>query len=167
MLTDLLTSCTSSPKWKCGTSVCCVRCTSIKPSSISGAAPAPCCSIASGARSRIATDNMNPADNATSFSSVGTLHRDRDATAAAPAIFAAAARRVYATASRLTNASVKAGQQRLPRQPIMWARARGPSRVHAMSGQQVPHAPRVQDPEGDNTSDRIARRDKAPAAASR
>ena len=27
MLTTLVTSCVSSPKWKCGASVCCVRCT--------------------------------------------------------------------------------------------------------------------------------------------
>ena len=27
-LTEALTSCVSSPKWKCGASVCCVRCTS-------------------------------------------------------------------------------------------------------------------------------------------
>src|SRR5687768_2841909 len=65
---------------------------------ITSGALLPCVSIASGARSRSATETMKPADSATIVSSARTLQVERDTTAAAPITFALAATAVYSRA---------------------------------------------------------------------
>src|SRR5438876_1178565 len=52
------TACVSSPKWKCGVSVCCVRCTARYPASTSAGAAVPERANASGSTSTSATASM-------------------------------------------------------------------------------------------------------------
>src|SRR5438477_9445996 len=93
-----LTACVSSPKWKWGVSVCCVRCTARYPTSTSPGAAAPDRANASGSSSTKATASMNPAPNATKCSISASSRAARRVTASAPATFPTAATRAYSSA---------------------------------------------------------------------
>src|SRR5438128_4545439 len=93
-----LTACVSSPKWKWGVSVCCVRCTARYPASTSPGAAAPERANASGSSSTKATASMNPAPNATKCSISASSRAARRVTARAPATFPSAATRAYSSA---------------------------------------------------------------------
>src|SRR6266550_7115758 len=90
-----LTACVSSPKWKWGVSVCCVRCTARYPTSTSPGAAAPDRANASGSSSTKATASMNPAPNATKCSMSASSRAARRVTASAPATLPSAATRAY------------------------------------------------------------------------
>src|ERR1051325_8334815 len=93
-----LTACVSSPKWKWGVSVCCVRCTARYPASTRPGAAAPERAKASGSRSTSATASMNPAPNATKCSISASSRAARRVTARAPATLPNAATRAYSRA---------------------------------------------------------------------
>src|SRR6266700_2770919 len=103
-----LTACVSSPKWKWGVSVCCVRCTARYPTSTSPGAAAPERANASGSSSTKATASMNPAPNATKCSMSASSRAARRVTASAPATLPSAATRAY-------NRALDTGEQLLPR----------------------------------------------------
>ena len=90
-LTLRVTTCVSSPKWKCPPNVCWLRCTRRYETSIVIAAACPPRPIASGTRSTNVTDSRKPAANASMRSRACTLHRLPEVTARAPTTFAAAA----------------------------------------------------------------------------
>src|SRR6266699_372068 len=103
-----LMACVSSPKWKWGVSVCCVRCTARYPASTSPGAAAPERANASGSSSTKATASMNPAPNATKCSISASSRAARRVTARAPATLPSAATRAY-------NRALDTGEQLLPR----------------------------------------------------
>src|SRR5213082_695849 len=109
-----LTAWVSSPKWKWGVSVCCVRCTARYPASTSPEAAAPERANASGSSSTKATASMNPAPNATKCSMSASSRAARRVTASAPATFPSAATRAY-------NRALDTGEQLLPRLPHLRA----------------------------------------------
>src|SRR5438093_1563261 len=78
------TGCVSSPKWKCGVTVCWVRCTARYPANTSAGAAPPLRANASGSTSVIATASMNPAPKATKCSITLRPRAARWITAAAP-----------------------------------------------------------------------------------
>src|SRR5919109_982829 len=93
-----LTACVSSPKWKWGVSVCCVRCTARYPASTRPGAAAPERANASGSSSTSATASMKPAPNATKCSISTSSRAARRVTARAPATLPNAATRAYTSA---------------------------------------------------------------------
>src|SRR5438874_160710 len=93
-----LTAWVSSPKWKWGVSVCCVRCTARYPASTSPGAALPERANASGSSSTSATASMNPAPNATKCSISASSRAARRVTASAPATLPRAATRAYSSA---------------------------------------------------------------------
>src|SRR3989441_4513059 len=93
-----LTACVSSPKWKCGVTVCWVRCTARYPPSTSAGAAAPLRANASGRISTMATASMNPAPKATKCSITWRPSAARRVTASAPTTLPSAATRAYITA---------------------------------------------------------------------
>src|SRR5947207_14490765 len=93
-----LTACVSSPRWKCGVTVCWVKCTARYPARTSAGAAAPERANASGKSSTTATASMNPAPNATKCSIRASSRAARRATARAPATFPRAATRAYSSA---------------------------------------------------------------------
>src|SRR5438874_6266914 len=93
-----LTGWVSSPKWKWGVRVCCVRCTARYPASTSAEAAAPERANASGSSSTSATASMNPAPNATKCSISASSRAARRVTASAPATLPRAATRAYSSA---------------------------------------------------------------------
>src|SRR5213595_2438238 len=103
-----LTAWVSSPKWKWGVSVCCVRCTARYPASTSPGAALPERANASGSSSTRATASMNPAPNATKCSISASSRAARRVTARAPATLPKAATRAYSSA-------LDTGEQLLPR----------------------------------------------------
>src|SRR3989441_8360500 len=88
----------SSPKWKCGVTVCCVRWTARYPPSTSAGAAAPLRANASGRISTIATASMNPAPKATNCSIPWGPSAARRVTASAPTTLPSAATSAYSTA---------------------------------------------------------------------
>src|SRR5689334_9413628 len=102
-----LTAWVSSPKWKWGVSVCCVRCTARYPASTRAGAAAPERANASGKSSTSATASMNPAPNATKCSISTSSRAARRVTASAPATLPSAATRAYSSA-------LDTGEQLLP-----------------------------------------------------
>src|SRR5947207_6065108 len=93
-----LTACVSSPKWKCGVTVCWVKCTARYPARTSAGAAAPERANASGKSSTTATASMNPAPNATKCSIRASSRAARRVTASAPTTLPSAATRAYAKA---------------------------------------------------------------------
>src|SRR6266566_7396878 len=93
-----LTACVSSPKWKWGVSVCCVRCTARYPASTSPGAAAPERANASGSTSTSATASMKPAPNATKCSMTARPRAARRVTASAPSTLPSAATSAYTKA---------------------------------------------------------------------
>src|SRR5919109_697427 len=93
-----LTACVSSPKWKWGVRVCCVRCTARYPASTSAGAAVPERANASGRSSTSATASMNPAPNARKCSISASSRAARRVTARAPATLPNAATRAYTRA---------------------------------------------------------------------
>src|SRR2546428_4689633 len=93
-----LTAWVSSPKWKCGVTVCCVRWTARYPPSTSAGAAAPLRANASGRISTIATASMNPAPKATKCSITWRPSAARRVTASAPTTLPSAATSAYITA---------------------------------------------------------------------
>src|ERR1051326_5328739 len=93
-----LTACVSSPKWKWGVSVCCVRCTARYPASTSPGAAAPERAKASGSSSTSATARMNPAPTARKRWTGPSARAARRVTASAPATLPTAATRAYSSA---------------------------------------------------------------------
>src|SRR5213594_2917650 len=89
------TACVSSPKWKCGVSVCCVRCTARYPARTSAGAALPERANASGSTSTSATASMKPAPNATKCSISASSRAARRVTASAPTTLPSAATRAY------------------------------------------------------------------------
>src|SRR6266576_5835938 len=90
-----LTACVSSPKWKCGVTVCWVKCTARYPARTSAGAAAPERANASGKSSTTATASMNPAPNATKCSISASSRAARRVTASAPTTLPSAAIRAY------------------------------------------------------------------------
>src|SRR5436853_3528092 len=93
-----LTAWVSSPKWKCGVTVCWVRWTARYPPSTSAGAAPPLRANASGRISTIATASMNPAPKATKCSSTWRPSAARRVTASAPTTLPSAATSAYITA---------------------------------------------------------------------
>src|SRR3989454_86352 len=93
-----LTACVSSPKWKCGVTVCWVRCTARYPPSTSAGAAVPLRANASGRISTSATASMNPAPKATKCSITWRPSAARRVTASAPTTLPSAATSAYSTA---------------------------------------------------------------------
>src|SRR5881628_2323594 len=92
------TGCVSSPKWKCGVTVCWVRCTARYPANTSAGAAVPLRANASGRISTIATASMNPAPKATKCSITWRPSAARRVTASAPTTLPSAATSAYSTA---------------------------------------------------------------------
>src|SRR5437016_8103574 len=90
-----LTAWVSSPKWKWGVSVCCVRCTARYPASTSPGAALPERANASGSSSTRATASMKPAPNATKCSISASSRAARRVTASAPTTLPSAATKAY------------------------------------------------------------------------
>src|SRR5437588_9074221 len=103
-----LTAWVSSPKWKWGVSVCCVRCTARDPASTRPGASVPERANALGSISSSVTASMNPAPNATKCSISASSRAARRVTARAPATLPRAATRAYSSA-------LDTGEQLLPR----------------------------------------------------
>src|SRR6267143_215141 len=99
-----LTAWVSSPKWKCGVTVCWVRCTARYPASTSAGAAGPLRDSAAGSSSTIATDSMKPAPNATRSSMTCSSRTARRVTASAPSTLPAAATSAY-------NSALDTGQE--------------------------------------------------------
>src|SRR5712691_5630477 len=93
-----LTAWVSSPKWKCGVTVCWVRWTARYPPSTSAGAARPLRANASGRISTIATASMNPAPKATKCSITRRPRAARRTTATAPSTLPRAATRAYSRA---------------------------------------------------------------------
>src|SRR6267378_5807879 len=93
-----LTAWVSSPKWKCGVTVCWVRCTARYPARTSAGATGPLLASASGRISTIATESMNPAPNATKCSMSLSSLVARRVTARAPSTLPSAATSAYTRA---------------------------------------------------------------------
>src|SRR3989454_5900325 len=90
-----LTAWVSSPKWKCGVTVCCVRWTARYPPNTSAGAAVPLRANASGRISTIATASMNPAPKATKCSITWRPSAARRVTASAPTTLPSAATSAY------------------------------------------------------------------------
>src|SRR5690606_2350195 len=79
----IASACVSTPKWKCGVSECCVRCTTRYPAST--AMRPPRTSIACGNMPRITTASMNPAPKPVSVASARRSPPARQTTSRPPA----------------------------------------------------------------------------------
>src|SRR5439155_25281222 len=86
------------PTWKCGVSVCWVRCTARQPASTRAGAAAPERANASGSTSITATASMKPAPNATQCSMTARPRAARRVTASAPITLPSAATSAYTSA---------------------------------------------------------------------
>src|SRR2546423_15607255 len=136
-----LTAWVSSPKWKWGVRVCCVRCTARYPASTSPEAAAPERVNASGKSSTSATASMNPAPNATKCSISASSRAARRVTASAPATLPRAATRPYTRALDTGEQLVSRVARRLFQHVGGQARQRRPqlrARPHARRDQVVP-----------------------------